>query len=209
MSHSAHTSPGHALRLLAELAAERSNELNQYEDDEADIESDEKTDSDCPILDSFVTNGGEIAVLQMTNFTLAEHRGVYDRLRPFIVQNYNVGRGKRSRYNATDVIFMAIFVCKTETMWDFAAKSFNMKSKSFERLVTNFVRMITPFAYATYVERAADKFKMSRIFADQLQFRAYDMARYATDVKSQQGNRPRGNHEEAKGYFSGKHKMYV
>ena len=68
--------------------------------------------------------------------------------------------------------------------------------------------MVTPFAYATYVERAAEKLKMSWIFVDQSQFRVYGMARYATDVTFQQSNRPRGNHEEAKGYFSGKHKMY-
>ena len=49
MSHIAHTSLGDALRLLAELAAERGNELNQYDDDGADIDSDEETDSDCPI----------------------------------------------------------------------------------------------------------------------------------------------------------------
>ena len=34
------------------------------------------------------------------------------------------------------------------------------------------------------------------------------MARYATHVTFHQSNRPRGNHEEAKGHFSGKHKMY-
>ena len=106
MSHTAHTSPGDALRLLAELAAERSNELNQYDGDPADIDNDDGTDSDCPILDSFVADGGEIAVLQITNFTLAEHRGLYDHLSPFLVQNYNVGRGKRSKYNAKDVLFM-------------------------------------------------------------------------------------------------------
>ena len=93
-------------------------------------------------------------------------------------------------------------------MWDFAAKIFSMKSTSFERLVTNFIRMVTPFAYPTYVERAAEKFKMSRIFADQSQFRVYGMARYATDVTFQQSNRRPGNHEEAQGYFSGKHKVY-
>ena len=113
MSHSAHTTPGDALRLLADLAAERSNELNQCDDDGADNESDEETDSDCLILDSFVTHGGDIAVLQMTNFTLAEYRGVYDRLRSFIVQNHNVGRGRRSNYHAKDVLFMALCVCKS------------------------------------------------------------------------------------------------
>ena len=51
MIRSAHTSPGDALRLLGELAAERSNELNQYDYDWTDIESDAETDSDCPIQD--------------------------------------------------------------------------------------------------------------------------------------------------------------
>ena len=128
---------------------------------------------------------------------------MYERLRPFIAQNYNVGRGKRSRYHAKDVLFMALCVCKTGTMWDFAATLFNMKSTSFERLVTHFICMVTPFAYPTYVELAADKFKMSPTFADQSQFRVNGMAKYATDVTFQQSNRPTGNIEEAKGYFSG------
>ena len=148
-----------------------------------------------------MADGGEIAVLQLTNFTLTEYRGLYGRLRPFLVQNYNVGRRKRSKYNAKDVFFIELTVCKTGTMWDFAAKIFNMKSTSFERLVTNFIRMVTPLAYATYVERAAEKLKMARVFSDQSKFRVYGMARYATDVTFHQSNRPRGNHEEAKGTF--------
>ena len=95
--------------------------------------------------------------------------------------------------------------------WDyvvFCSEIFNIKSTSFERLVPNFIRMVTRFVYATFVERAAGKVKMSRIFADPSQLRVYGMARYATDVAFQQSNRPRGNHEEAKGYFGGKHEMY-
>lgn len=38
-------------------------------------------------------------------------------------------------------------------------------------------------------------------------FKTYKLARYATDVAFQQNNRPSGNHEEAKKFFSGKHKL--
>ena len=93
-------------------------------------------------------------------------------------------------------------------MWDFAAIFSIMKSTSFERLVPNFIGMVTLFAYATYVERAAKKFKMSRIFADKSQFGVYCVARYATDVTFQQSNLPWGNHEDTKGHFSGKHTIY-
>lgn len=43
MIHSAHTTAGDAVRLFAELAAERSNELIQYDDTGADIESVKET----------------------------------------------------------------------------------------------------------------------------------------------------------------------
>ena len=39
-------------------------------------------------------------------------------------------------------------------------------------------------------------------------FKNYKYARYATDVTFQQSNRPTGNMQEGKKYFSGKHKLY-
>ena len=49
---------------------------------------------------------------------------------------------------------------------------------------------------------------MKSLADDGTLFSHYLRARYATDVTFQQSNRPGGNLQEAKKYFSGKHKLY-
>ena len=49
---------------------------------------------------------------------------------------------------------------------------------------------------------------MTKLKEDKTVFKYHRYALYATDVTFQQANRPSGNHEESKKYFSNKHKLY-
>ena len=49
---------------------------------------------------------------------------------------------------------------------------------------------------------------MERLVKEKSTFKHYKFALSATDVTFQNANRPCGNHEEAKGYFSNKYKQY-
>lgn len=202
------TTPIDALRLLAEAEADRADDLSRYAKQAPDAESDDEADAESPILDSFVESGGPNSIHTLTNFSLVEFHEVYDRLRKHISDNYNVGRGKRSQFKGKDVFFMTMTVLKHSGQWDFLAKVFNVKGPTFERLVIGFIKMLSDFAYAAYVEQAAEQFDMTTLLREKSKFNTFGMARYATDVTFQQSQRPRGNMEEGKSYYSGKHKLY-
>lgn len=197
-----------ALKLLADAAANRQAELDEYKEDDEHPESEEEIDSESPVLDQFFAEGGAEAILQMTNFSLPEFNGIWDLIRTHVATHWNVGRGKKSSFKAKDVLLMTLTVLKHGGSWDFLSKMFKIKGPTFERTVMTFVDVIEPFLFKQSVANWEKKFTMDRLMADKTVFKYSKHALYATDVTFQQSNRPSGNHEEAKGYFSGKHKLY-
>lgn len=81
-------------------------------------ESDGDVDSDCPILDSFYSDGGNDALKTMYNFTGPEFRLLL--MQDIIVESWNKGRGRRSPYNAMRVLFMLLTTMKHGGSWGFS-----------------------------------------------------------------------------------------
>ena len=84
---------------------------------------------------------------------------------------------------------------------------FRIKGSVFQRLMKSFLDIVSPFLYDTQVTDRAGRITMRQLSSQGKQFRNHPHALYATDVTFQQSNRPSGNHEESKLYFSAKHKL--
>ena len=93
------------LRLFADAAATRKQEFAQYETAPIASQSDEDADSDSPILDSVLQQGGTARVHQMTNFTLSELSTIWVRLNQYVLENWNTGKGKRTAQTPRDCFF--------------------------------------------------------------------------------------------------------
>lgn len=197
-----------ALDHLGEVCASRLEQLQQYDIGAVHSSSDEDNDSDAPIVDSFYHNGGSAAIKSMTNFDAREFRTLWERLSPHIAGNWNIGRGRRCSFQPKDVMFMTLAVLKHGGHWDFLGRMFRVKGPTFERLITQFISMISAFVYEKYVLDVNKTWCMKDMTEIGKGFSNYKFARYATDVTFQQSNRPCGNIDEAKKYFSGKHKLY-
>lgn len=111
--NSNNNSPDEALHILAKLAAERADTLNQYSVSlPQSQDNDENEDCKSPILDSFVESRGAQAEHTLTNSSLIEIHEIFDRLQEHIAKKYNRKRGKRSRFQGKEVFFMSLTLCK-------------------------------------------------------------------------------------------------
>ena len=199
---------GNALNILADVAADRQNSLEQYPTRPHIADSDDEPDSQSPIFDQFYQRGGSSAILTLTNFTPTEFFQLWNLLSEFVIPPFTTGRGRRSRVKPLDLFFNVVARVKTWGNWEFLARMFNMKGPTFERLVMRLVNCLSKHAYKTLVLAVGDDCDMDGMLQKNKFFRHFKFARYATDVTFQQSNRPSGNLQEAKAHYSGKHKLY-
>ena len=103
---------------------------------------------------------------------------------------------------------MLLTVLKHGGNWDFLAQMFKVKGPTFEKIICRFMNIVWEVLYELTVEQAGKQWKMSQYFSSKKTFKNFKYARYATDVTFLNTNRPSGNLQEAKSYYSGKHKLY-
>ena len=84
---------------------------------------------------------------------------------------------------------------------------FKIKGPTFERKILNFFCVIMDKMFDQNVTGRSSVFPMSRTIQDGRTFQMHRYARYATDLTFQHTNRPSGNLQEAKSYYSGKNTM--
>ena len=101
-----------------------------------------------------------------------------------------------------DVLFLLLCTLKHAGNWDFNGKMFDIKGPTFERMILGFADRICDTLYSLAVEKYEKNYTMGRLVKDGTTFGHYKFSLYATDVTFQHTNRPAGNHEEAKVYFS-------
>jgi len=196
-----------ALRILGEQAADRDHEISAFSALRSQ-DSDDESDAECPIIDSFYGSGGNQAILKMCNFTLPEFRRLYSIMHEHIVTTWNVGRGNRSTLKPMDVLFMCLAVLKHGGSWDTLGTVFRIKGPTFMRIMTGFMAKIAPFCAVRFVKKYDEKMGMAFLNEKKTLFKSHQYALEAIDVTFQQSNRPSGNMQEGKNYFSGKHKLY-
>ena len=197
-----------ALLALNENTAKRLEEINGFQSIPNHDESDAENDSNCPIFDSFYNVGRNSSILQMTNMTSVEFNLLWKDMRECIEARWNRGRGRRCNYEAKDVLFMILTVLKHAGQWDLLAHVFGLKAPTFERIVISMLKTISTFAYERYVESMSGKYSMAHLQENTLVFVHFPCTHYATDVTFHHTNRPTGNMNESKHYYSGKHKLY-
>lgn len=173
-----------------------------------DAESDDEADLESPIFDSFYEADGNEGILKMTNFTANEFRVLYGKLHNYIVTNWNVGRGRKCTQKPMDVLFMTLTVLKHGGSWDILGKVFRITGTTFERMITGFMRVIAGELHKLFVQDVADNYTMKHLQEKKTTFKSSEFSVEAIDVTFQQANRPSGNMQEGKLYFSGKHKLY-
>lgn len=70
------------------------------------------------------------------------------------------------------------------------------------------MQVISKKAYDIWVDTVSSEYRMPKLCDDGTLFKDFEYAIEAIDVTFQQSNRPSGNIQEGKLYFSGKHKLY-
>ena len=165
-------------------------------------------DSNSPVFDIFYNQEGSQSIFNMKNLTAREFQCLWDLVADHVMSYWNIGRGKRCTYGGKDVLLMMLATLKHGSNWDWTGKIFGVKGPTFERMIVKYVNIVSEYLYNYLVETEARRFSLSDIEEKGKGFHHYPFAKYATDVTFQQSNRPLGNHQESKVYFSGKHKLY-
>ena len=196
-----------ALRLLGEIAAEREHELSNYPTTR-EQESDTEADEESPIFNSFYNSGGSESIMKMTNFTPNEFRTFYGTLQSHIMTKWNVGRGKRSQYKPMDVFFMSLVTMKYGGSWDQLGNLFRIKGPTYMKLIVGFLEKLRDFMVERFVTKFEKQCSINYLNESEQLFEHFPFALEALDVTFQQSNRPSGNMQEGKVYYSGKHKLY-
>ena len=58
-----------ALSMLAEAAASHREDIDRYDAEPEQVDSDDENDSQCPVFDMYYNNGGSASILSLTYFT--------------------------------------------------------------------------------------------------------------------------------------------
>lgn len=173
-----------------------------------DDEDDDDLDRECPIFDKFYAADGNAGIRRLTNFTAAEFRELYAKIHEGLVTRWNVGRGRKTVQTPMDVFFMTLVVLKTGGAWDVVSRVFEIKTPTFDRMITGFLPVAAKVLCERFVEPVAQAYSMQCLEEGNTRFQYFPTAIEAIDVTFQQANRPSGNMQEGKKYFSGKHKLY-
>lgn len=171
-------------------------------------DSDEEADAESPVFDEFFSVNGNESIMEMTNFTGVEFRKLYSLLASTIVQNWNIGRGRKCEHKPMDVLLMSLTVLKHGGTWDILAQPFKIKPATFERMISRFLPIICSKLHKLFVSDVATHYTLDELDTQKKTFKNFPFAVEAVDVTFQQSNRPSGNMQEGKRYFSGKHKLY-
>jgi len=159
-------------------------------------------------MDAFIEEGGTKAITDMKIFTPSDFDRIWLKIRDHVTRNWNVVRGRKSQHKPKDVLFMLLSVLKHAGSWDFLAKMFQIKGPTFEKLISGFHSTAADTMYELFVLRVRDKQTMAHTIYHKNCFKEFPYCEYGIDVTFQQSNRPSGNMQEAKVYYSGKHELY-
>ena len=196
------------LQLLADVAAERTAELEDVSENISDTDIDDDYESPCPVYDSFYKQGQSASILQLTRFDACEFQDLWVCIILVVLGTWHKVRGKRTQFTGNNAFFMTLVTMKDGGTWDFLARVLSIKAPIFERVVLRFVTLFSETIYDKFVLSGLLTFDMASLQNSGRCFKNYPCARYATDVTFQQAYRPSGAMEEGKKFYSGKHKLY-
>ncbi|OWZ11213.1 hypothetical protein PHMEG_00015800 [Phytophthora megakarya] len=170
--------------------------------------SDNEFFTPAPKYDYTVTAQGPDCVLKMCNFAPREFDKLWDVVKNHVLSNWNVGLGKETTNSPKDVLFMTLAAFKHYGGWDTVSGMFEMDPSPFQKMVKTFFIMLEPYMCDTFVKDEETRWTMRELTLTRSTFKHFPCARYATDVTFQHSERPIGNFNEAKTFYSGKHHLY-
>ena len=173
--------------------------------DKIDSDNDDLLDSDSPLIDLYVQQGGQKIFRSMTPFSHKEFERIWDKIAvPFVV-DWNRGRGPKSKTTPKDAFFMLLSVLHLPTKWDNHGVTFMTSGQTAQKTVIKALKIAAPLCKANFVNIfSRDDYESTGIGFCQ----NYPETDHITDASITMINRPAGTHNEAKPYFSGKHKLY-
>ena len=192
--------------LIAILEEDQENldNINRQLSQNSDSDEESIEESPCPILDRYLEETGNESIKKITGFYYQEIGMIYDPIELDVSSKWLDGRGKKPEVTPKDAFFMMLTVFKAYSTWDIHAEAFGMHYTTFQKTVMKILKIVTPLLAANHIHKP----DMEKLDSNKQTFVNFPYALYATDVKFQQSYRPRVSHEEAKVYFSGKHKLY-
>ncbi|KAG3133151.1 hypothetical protein PI126_g19300 [Phytophthora idaei] len=158
-----------------------------------DDDHDHAPDSDSPIFDAFVEQGGGEAIATLTNFTITEFYLLYGHVEEVLVGHWTCGRGKKSDTKPMDAFLMMLCVLKHYATWHKHALDFGFKPPTFEKLVHRIMDICEPLLLKAFVTSPS----LSDHRANARTFTHYPYGLYAVDVKFQPALRPSGRKPDA------------
>ncbi|ETO80708.1 hypothetical protein F444_04824 [Phytophthora nicotianae P1976] len=192
--------------ILTQLDADRQSRRQSVSSVRLDNDNDD-IDSPSPIYHQFLREDTQ-NIAALTNFAPLEFECLWNSIRAHVADHWNVGRGRKSKQQPKDVLFMFLVVLKHCGKWDVVANVFRIKTGTFQKMILSFAEVVSPYLYEKYVVSAAGKFTMEALVLVGNTFRNYPSARYATDVTFQQSNMPTGQIKERRAYYSAKHHLH-
>ena len=192
---------------LTEKTIERNHELQTYSSIRQN-ESDDDANSLSSIFDSFYNSGGNTAKIKIINFTPIEYRKIYSALEETIKSYWNVGRRRKYNQSPTDVLFMTLVMYKHGGSWDFLGNMFRIKGPTSMQLKGGFMEKIVEKYVNKFVNKHTSSGSMHCLIDKYACSNNHSYALEAVNVTFQQTNRPSGNMQDGKIYFSCKHKLY-
>lgn len=93
------------------------------------------------------------AIISMVNFSIRKFHAIWDHISRVFSIFWTVGRGRRSKFNEMDLIFMTLDTLKHRGKWARLGKMFDIKVPTFEILITRFIDIFSYHLYELSVEK--------------------------------------------------------
>lgn len=133
-------------------------------------------------MDRFAGAERSRAVLEITNFSAREFLKLFNKFREFIVSHWNCEKGKHSQHKPKNVYSMMLTVVNFGCSWDILAKTFLIKSSTFEQLIYKFVSAVYKHIYENLVVEFIRAYTVTELNSVRNTLKNFPYARYATRV---------------------------
>ncbi|RLN32645.1 hypothetical protein BBJ28_00000434 [Nothophytophthora sp. Chile5] len=138
-------------RLQDSAAADRQNLATSFRLYSDVIDTDEAAESDSPVLDEAVKEGGPEGVRVLTNFSLSEFNELFSVVEESLRMALCHGKGRKTKTTPKDALLMALSGLKYYDTWAKHAYDFDIKAPTFEKLMTKVFDTITPVLAEAFI----------------------------------------------------------
>ena len=118
----------------------------------------------------------------MTNFSTIEIGRVWNTVQDYVLINWSVGRGCKSKFYGPDVCFMLLMSLKNRGKREYMGGMFRIKGVVFQRFMDSFLLVFSTLVYERQATDPAGILAMKVLPNKRKQFKHHPYALYAIDV---------------------------